>query len=201
MIMPPLETARLLIRPFVMSDLVGIHRILDVELAAAPIGSAGSVADRPQTLVRRAEWLRWSVMNYEQLARLFQPPYGDRAVVLKASGQLIGACGLVPLLAPFQQLPGFDGQSPAVYPAPFTPECGLYYAIAPAHQHRGYATEAAQALVIYAFGGLHLQRVLATTAHDNSASRGVMRKLGMRILENPHPEPPWMQVVGVLEAT
>ena len=28
---------------------------------------------------------------------------------------------------------------------------------------------------------------------------GVMRKLGMRIVKNPYPEPPWMQVVGVLE--
>jgi hypothetical protein len=27
----------------------------------------------------------------------------------------------------------------------------------------------------------------------------VMRRLGMRILENPHAEPAWFQVVGVLD--
>jgi hypothetical protein len=27
----------------------------------------------------------------------------------------------------------------------------------------------------------------------------VMRRLGMRVLENPHPEPSWLQIVGVLE--
>jgi hypothetical protein len=27
-----------------------------------------------------------------------------------------------------------------------------------------------------------------------------MRHLGMRLLENPHRDPPWLQVVGVLDA-
>jgi hypothetical protein len=26
-----------------------------------------------------------------------------------------------------------------------------------------------------------------------------MRKLGMRIEKNPYPEPPWLQVVGILD--
>ena len=38
--------------------------------------------------------------HYEQLAKLRQPPYGDRAVVLKPTGRLIGACGYVPCLNP-----------------------------------------------------------------------------------------------------
>jgi hypothetical protein len=49
--------------------------------------------------------LRWSVLNEAQLARLYQPPYGDRAVVLKSSQELIGACGFVPSFGPFGQLP------------------------------------------------------------------------------------------------
>jgi hypothetical protein len=28
---------------------------------------------------------------------------------------------------------------------------------------------------------------------------GVMRKLGMHLERNPYPEPPWLQVVGVIE--
>jgi hypothetical protein len=39
------------------------------------------------------------------------------------------------------------------------------------------------------------------TEHTNAASQAVMRRLGMRMLENPHPEPGWLQVVGVLERT
>jgi len=38
-----------------------------------------------------------------------------------------------------------------------------------------------------------------TTTYDNVASMGVMRKLGMRVEKNPFLEPPWLQVVGVVE--
>ena len=42
-------------------------------------------------------------------------------------------------------------------------------------------------------------RLIATTEHANSSSQAVMRRLGMRILENPHPEPAWLQTVGILD--
>ena len=193
-LMPILETVRLLIRPFVVEDLQDVYRLLDVELREADLR-----ADKMDTLTERAEWLQWSVLNYEQLAKLRQPPYGDRAVVLKATGQLIGACGFVPCLSPFEQLPGFICGDRTASPRLATTEFGLFYAISPAHQHQGYATEAAQALVDYAFRELRLKRVIATTSFDNSGSMGVMRKLGMRIEKNPLPEPPWLQVVGMLE--
>ena len=63
----------------------------------------------------------------------------------------------------------------------------------------GYASEAAQALIDYAFQELRLKRIVATTSYDNIGSMGVMRKLGMRVEENLLGEPPWLQVVGVLE--
>jgi len=75
----------------------------------------------------------------------------------------------------------------------------LFYAIFPSHQRQGYASEAAQALVDYAFQSLGLRRAVATTAYDNLTSQGVMRKLGMCIEKSPLPEPPWLQVVGVIE--
>jgi RimJ/RimL family protein N-acetyltransferase len=192
--MPPLETPRLLIRPFSSSDLETIHHILDVELADADLGSEGTA-----TLERRAEWLQWTVLNYEQLARLYQPPYGDRAVVLKSSGQLIGACGYVPSLGPFAQLATLPGARHEAGTRLSVPEFGLFFAISPGHQRRGYGAEAARALIDYAFRHLHLRRVVATTTHTNAASIGVMRKVGMRIERNPYPDPPWFQVVGVLE--
>lgn len=63
----------------------------------------------------------------------------------------------------------------------------------------GDLDSAARAVVDYAFGALRLGRIVATTEHDNEASMSVMRKLGMRVERNPHPEPPWFQVVGILD--
>jgi RimJ/RimL family protein N-acetyltransferase len=192
--MPSLETTRLLIRPFVMEDLRDVHRLLDIELREADLRT-----DKMETLAERAQWLQWAVLNYEQLAKLRQPPYGDRAVVFKSTGQLIGACGFVPCLNVFEQVPAFaSGDKPGDLSL-YSTEFGLFYAISPAYQRKGYAAEAAQALVDYAFQHLRLKRIVATTTYDNTASMGVMRKLGMRVEKNPRPEPPWLQVVGVLE--
>jgi len=189
-----LESTRLIIRPFSMDDLHAIHQILDIELQDADFGSEGA-----KTLDERAQWLQWTIMGYEQFARLYQPPYGERAVVLKGTGQLIGACGYVPCLNQFEQLPAFSAKAGAS-PVEFTTtEFGLFYAIAPAYQRQGYASEAAQAMMDYAFRELRLKRIIATTSYENTASIGVMRKLGMRIETNPFPDPPWLQVVGILE--
>lgn len=191
---PPLETERLLIRPFTMEDLDAIHHILDIELLTADFGS-----EQSRTRQERERWLQWTVLSYEELAKLYQPPYGDRAVVLKPTQQVIGACGFVPSLGPFRQLP-------SLHPAPQdalahlqSPEFGLYYALSPAYQRQGYATEATQALINYAFTQLHLKRIVAMTTSENVASIGVMRKVGMHIEKNTYPDPTWFQVVGILE--
>lgn len=188
--MPPLSTARLLIRPFVMDDFDDAHNLFDIELNAAALHT-----DKMESLAERAEWLQWSVLNHVQLAKLYQPPYGDRAIQLKLTGELIGSCGYVPCLAPFEQLPCFGGTQTGHS----TPEFGLFYAISPRYQLQGFATEAARALVDYAFEHLHVKRVVATTDYDNLASMAVMKKLGMHIEANPYPDPAWLQVVGVIE--
>ena len=192
--MPTLETTRLMIRPFVMEDLIDVHSLFDIELNTDDLHT--EIMD---TMKERAEWLEWSVLNYTQLAKLYQPPYGDRAIVRKETGKLIGSCGYVPCLMPFEQVPNFSYYSASGKVGHATPEFGLFYAISPSQQRQGYASEAAQALVDYAFQHLDLKRVIATTDFDNHASVGVMRKLGMRVEKNPLKEPPWLQVVGVVE--
>jgi RimJ/RimL family protein N-acetyltransferase len=194
MSMPPLETERLIVRPFTMDDLQDIYRILDVELGDAEVGSAGA-----KLLDERQQWLEWSVLSYAELAKLYQPPYGDRAIELKQTRQVIGACGYAPAFGPFDQLPYSRYRTPSQGMALNTPEFGLYWAISPAFQRQGFAAEAGKALIDYAFSQLQLKRIVATTSYDNEASMGVMRKLGMRIEKNPYPEPPWFQVVGILE--
>ncbi len=190
--MPPLITPRLVIRPFVPDDLDAYRRLQQADAEGAfPPG--GGTATREQC----AEWLRWAAANAVQLAGLRQPPYGDRAVTLRAGGELIGACGLVPCLGPFEQIPEVAGRAVSAPLRTTTAEVGLFYAIAAAHRRRGYAGEAAHALIDYAFGELRIHRIIATTTHDNIASQRVMRRLGMRIGRNPFPEPHWLQVVGV----
>ena len=192
--MSPLETARLIIRPFIMDDLDALYQILDVELSEADFGTEGA-----QSRDERREWLTWAVLNYDQLAKMYQPPYGDRAIVLKQTGQLIGAIGYVPCMMPFGQLRALAAGLDEAIRRRSTCELGLYYALAPAHQRQGYTSEAAVAMVEYAFQSLGLRRVVATTTYDNEGSIGVMRKIGMQIERNPFPDPPWMQVVGFIE--
>ena len=54
------------------------------------------------------------------------------------------------------------------------------WAIASGRQNRGYATEAARALMDFAFSTLGCHRVVATCQPENVASWRVMEKLGMR---------------------
>jgi [ribosomal protein S5]-alanine N-acetyltransferase len=186
-----LETTRLMIRAFQPADLHAIHRILDLAF-----GDGSKIADEV-ALNERREWLEWSCLSAEWLPKMFQPPYGDRAVALKSTNKVIGAVGLVPCFDVFEQIPGLSrGETPSAYRVA---EIGLFWAIDPDHQRHGYATEAAQTLIDFVFQQLRAKRLIATTGYDNIASVGVMRKLGMTIAQNPLSDPPWLQVVGILD--
>jgi RimJ/RimL family protein N-acetyltransferase len=188
-IMPVLETEHLIIRPFTMADVTAVYQLY------LAIGWSDPNASPEQEMEARRDYVQWSALNHYALAQLGQPPYGDRAVVSRETDQLIGMCGLVPCVDAFGQLPYFGGNQDGLR----TAEVGLMWAIAPAYQGRGYATETAEALINFAFTVEKLKRIIATTTYDNVASQGVMRKLGMLIEHNPLPDPPWLQVVGILE--
>ncbi len=181
--MPPLTTPRLLIRRLERGDLQAIHRILDLE------------AEDGGSLAERAAWLDWTVRNYDALERLYQPPYGERGVALRETGELIGAVGLVPSYNFFAQIPGLGSDPEARFARP---EMGLFWTIARARRNQGYASEAARALIDFSFHELALERIVATTTYDNLASQAVMRRLGMRVERNPCDGPPYLQVVGFL---
>ena len=186
-----IETLRLIIRSFVLEDLPAIHRILDQTFGT------GDKVDDETALQERCSWLQWSILNQHWLPQLHQPPYGDRALTLKATGELIGSVGYVPLLDVYDQIPELAN---AATPSGFTtPEFGLFWVIDPQHQRKGYATEAAQAMIATAFTEMKLKRIIATTDYSNLASQGVMHKLGMKLSHNPSPQPSWLQVVGILE--
>jgi RimJ/RimL family protein N-acetyltransferase len=176
-----------------MDALEAIYQMFDCDLFPPP-----EADQHTDPYIEREKWLQWTVLGYEQRAALRQPPYGERAVVRMSDGSLIGAVGFVPCLNAFGKLPPFD--APEELADRYTPELGLYYAIASTHQGFGYGTGAARAMIAYAFDELHVRRIVATTTYDNQASMGVMRKVGMRIEKNPSDNPPWLQAVGSLQA-
>ncbi|MBK8023180.1 MAG: GNAT family N-acetyltransferase [Chloroflexi bacterium] len=181
-----LETARLIVRPLRSEDLEAVTRVLNE-----------SFGEEPDAI--RREWLEWQIASYTALARLWQPPYGDRAVTLQSDSTVIGLVGFVQSWGPFEKLPSLARRLNGPPSTLARPEFGLYWATAEAHRGKGYATESASAMIDYAFNQLHVQRVVATTDDDNLASQRVMRKLGMSIEHNPDKEPEWFQVVGVLD--
>jgi len=189
---PVLTTDRLVIRPLVTDDLGAVERLY-ADIAQSEAGS-----DWAMTRAQVQRWLEWTALSYGELARLHQPPYGDRAISLRESDQLIGICGFVPCLDAFGQLPSFAGRSSRTGERLNSTAFGLYWAVAPSQQRRGYATEAGRALIDHAFSQLRLDRIVAATTYKNVASIGVMQKLGMQIDRNPYPDPPWLQAVGVL---
>jgi RimJ/RimL family protein N-acetyltransferase len=182
--MRDVETSRLLIRPLRAADLGAYEHLIGASFAHP--GASHACRER----------LAYYELGERVLEELHQPPYGDRAMVLKATGLVIGAVGFVPSLGPFGQLP-FFGRAQG---AKFTPEVGLFWAVLPEQRGKGLASEAAAAMVRFAFGELHLQRVVATTAYENTASVGVMRRIGMTVERNPWPTPHWFQIVGILAA-
>jgi RimJ/RimL family protein N-acetyltransferase len=92
---PVLETGRLIIRELTMDDLDSINNILN--------HANGSNI----TVSERQAWLQWTVLGYEMFAMLEQPHYGERAIALKDTGELIGAVGIVPYIDTFNRIPAF----------------------------------------------------------------------------------------------
>ena len=82
------------------------------------------------------------------------------AVTLTATGELIGNCGVR------------KGSAEAT-------DAELGYELAPRHWGHGYATEAARAMVAFAFDTLQVHRVAAWCVADNVGSSRVLEKLGM----------------------
>lgn len=80
---------------------------------------------------------------------------------IERSGELIGACGYV-----------IDAEGAA--------EIG--YWLGRAYWGRGYATEAAGALVAHCFGEGNFKRIVCCHFVENMASRRVIEKLGFRLL-------------------
>jgi RimJ/RimL family protein N-acetyltransferase len=83
------------------------------------------------------------------------------AVARPVTGRLIGDCAATP-----------DADDPR--------QCEIGFTIAPEHQGRGYATEAARLLLGYLFTARGKHRITAHCDPRNTASAAVLERLGMR---------------------
>lgn len=151
--MEPLETARLVLRPFLPTDWRAVMALFN---DTALTGWAFSTPTTSNTY----RWLRQQMAQKERVSL---------AIVLRQNNELIGWICSEPerrlfVLNPLQVVEG---------------EMVLRYALASAHWGQGYMTEAVQAVIAYLFTILQASQVTADCALDNTASRRVMEKAGM----------------------
>ena len=113
----------------------------------------------------------WESFGPDDAARLLDAQAGlepnvpgtwfQLAIVVAATGLVVGDCGLH-----------------CRQEDPRDMEVGI--ALAPAHQGRGYATEAIECLLGFVFGSLGKHRVAAVTDAENRPAASLFRRLGFR---------------------
>lgn len=145
-----LETERLILREFDADDAELMLEILN-EPAFIRF-----VADRNVRTTREAaEYLKEKILpSYGRFG------FGFYVVELKANGTPVGMCGLVKR----ETLEHVD----------------IGFSILERFWGRGYASEAAVALMHHGLTNLRLPRIVGITAPDNDRSAAVLQKLGLR---------------------
>jgi ribosomal-protein-alanine N-acetyltransferase len=151
-----IDTARLQLRPFSPEDLLALLE--------------GPRQFEEQSGLRAADGLREFFVSDEVspawLAQLRASPGADPwvhgfAVIPRESRQVIGSAG-------FKGPPDEDGL------------VEIAYGIVPGYQGQGYATEAATALLAFAFGSGRVRLVRAHTFSESNASARVLTKCGFQ---------------------
>ncbi len=148
---PRLDTARLTLRGFLRDDWQGLARFYADDTVMRHMLPGRGL--RPE---QAAEKAKSNIHNFND--SWAQRGYGVWALTDRASGRLLGQCGLR-----------------------FVPEAGmveLLYLLNKTHWGRGLASEAGQAALTHGFGKAGLARIFAATAPGNAASQRVLIKLG-----------------------
>lgn len=142
------ETKRLLIREFIPEDFLAVH-----SYASDPIVAEHMIWG-PNAEEETRSYIKYTINLQQQ-----EPRTGfEFAVVLKATGVLIGGCG-VHVSGPGQGEIGYC----------FNRE----------YWGQGFAAEAAGGLIAFGFENLGLHRIYATCRPGNKGSARVMQKAGM----------------------
>jgi ribosomal-protein-alanine N-acetyltransferase len=145
---PRLETNRLILRGFTPDDAAGVERLAGERDVAATTG----YIPHPYPAGMAEEWIGSHAEDFNRgIAVTF-------AVTLRATAELLGACGLT------------------IRDAHKRGELGFW--IGKPYWGRGFATEAARAVIAYGFSR-GLRRIFAEHFHTNPASGRVLQKCGM----------------------
>lgn len=147
---PILSTDRLLLRRWSLHDLDALHAIM---------GDPVTMRFWPAPFERDATRV-WIARNLE---RYQEDGFGRWALIVRATGELAGDCGIIRSQVAGQL------------------ENDLGYIVHHPFQGYGYATEAAAACLSYATDTLRLTRVVANMPQDHHASARVAEKIGMRL--------------------
>jgi RimJ/RimL family protein N-acetyltransferase len=145
-----LETERLFIRHLRQDDAEFM-----LELLNEP-GFIRNIADRGVRTIEDAQ----AYIQNGPLASYETNGFGLFAVELKGTGITIGMCGLIRREA--------------------LPDVDIGYALLERYWNRGYAQEAAAAVLAYGYNIIGLKRIVAITAPDNDASAKVLEKIGLQ---------------------
>ena len=150
-----IETDRLLMCPITRDDLPTMLRFRSDPEVSRYLG--GPEMSTPEFIEKRMEFYLDCYARYG---------FGMCALLSKedAGGEMIGWSGIQPLEDSGQIEVGYGFDRP--------------------HWGKGYATEAANAWLRYGFEAAGLARIVAVAAPENTASRHVMEKLGMRYERN-----------------
>jgi ribosomal-protein-alanine N-acetyltransferase len=146
------ETDRLQVRHLLDADVAELFAVYGDAEAMRWVGDG-----QPLTLTQCEEWLHVTRRNYATRG------YGMSALVERATGRVIGFCGLVH--------PGGQVQAE------------IKYALRRDAWGQGFASEAAAGMIGHAASALGLREVIATTAPENLASHGVLGKAGLQRAE------------------
>lgn len=127
----------------------------------------------------------WAEMNADAEVRRYFPDVLDAEQAGAEAGRCRDAIaqrgwGMWALEVPGAfRFAGFVGLNVPHYDAQFVPAVEIGWRLARAAWGQGYATEAAQAALTFAFDRLALREVIAIAVPANAASRRVMARLGM----------------------
>jgi RimJ/RimL family protein N-acetyltransferase len=147
---PTIDTDRLVLRPFDLRDAARVQSLV----SDRAIADTTLRIPHPYEDGMAEEWIGGHHEKFSNgTAAVF-------AVTVKPDGVFVGAIGL-DVNAPDQK-------------------AELGYWIGVPYWNRGYATEAARAVLRYAFENLHLNRVFANHFTRNPASGRVLQNVGMR---------------------
>jgi RimJ/RimL family protein N-acetyltransferase len=148
----PIETARLTLRPFKLSDLDALHAIHGDE------SNTRWLYNDPRSLGETRELLAHKTAGN---ALRTEGDWLSAAVVLRDTDELVGDVSLLWASETHRQ-----------------GEIGFVFHRV--HQGNGYATEAGRPMLAFAFDTVGLHRVVGRLEARNNASARVLEKLGMR---------------------